>query len=352
MTAPGRHRSACRVGCRAGLAVCVAATVADPVLACAPAWRGGEPVQIASEEALVVWDAERRLEHFVRAATFQGGPATFGFLVPVPAFPEIAEADERIFERIEKFLEAQRSEEVRWRFEGFTSFTLRTKSAEGYAPAGVTVLSTTRVAGMDAVVLEAESTKALADWLSSREFDFRPELANWLAPYVDARYKIVAFKYARDATESRVGTRAVRLSFRTERPFFPYREPRDAARSIPAVFRLHVLSAASIVPVLGEARAPWGATVRYSGPFTAEPPPFARIGSPWITMFEEVAQTRNVAGDLFLDAAPVPRPVAAAPRVVEKTWGIPIELAVLVAFVAGVTVMLVARGRSSGANAP
>jgi hypothetical protein len=323
--------------------------VADPAAACAPAWRGSEPVQIASEEALVVWDAERKLEHFVRAATFQGGSATFGFLVPVPAFPEIAEADEGIFERIEKFVEAQRSEEVRWRFEGLTSFTLRTKSAQVRAPAGVTVLAAARVAGMDAVVLEAESTKALADWLSSREFAFRPELTNWLTPYVDEQYKIVAFKYARDATEPRVGTRAVRLSFRTERPFFPYREPRDAARSIPAVFRLHVLSSTSMIPVLGEARVPWGASVRYSGPFTAEPPPFARIGSPWITMFEEVAQTRNVAGDLFLDAAPVPYAVAAAPRVVEKTWGIPIELAVLVA---SITVILVARSRPSGAKAP
>jgi hypothetical protein len=355
MTAPGRQRPASSVGCRAGLAACAAvafATLADPVAACAPAWKGGEPVQIASEEALIVWDAERRLEHFVRAATFQGGPATFGFLVPVPAFPEIAEADERVFERIERFFEAQRSEVVDWRFEGLTSFTLRSKSAAVLPAPGVTVLSTARVAGMDAVVLEAESTKALADWLSSRDFDFRPELTAWLSPYVEEHYKIVAFKYARDGSEPRVGTRAVRLSFRTERPFFPYREPRDAARSIPAVFRLHVLSSTSVTAVLGEARAPWGAEVRYSGPFTGEPPPFARIASPWMTMFEEVSQKREVSGDLFLEADPSPRPVAAAARVVEKTWGIPIELVVLAVLVAGVTVTLVVRGRSSGATPP
>jgi hypothetical protein len=342
-------------GCRAGLAACAAAvvaTVAAPLAACAPAWRGGDPVQIASEEALVVWDAERRLEHFVRSATFQGGPATFGFLVPVPAFPELAEADERIFERLEKFLEAQRSEVVEWRFEGLTSLTLRTKGAAPSRAAGVTVLATARVAGMDAVVLAADSTKALTDWLASRDFDFRQELTPWLSPYIEQDYKIVAFKYARDASEPRVGTRAVRLSFRTERPFFPYREPRDAARSIPALFRLHVLSSTSMIATLGEARIPWGGTVRYSGPFTAEPPAFARIGSPWITMFEEVAQKREVAGDLFLEASSVPRPVAAAPLVIEKTWGSPVELALLAVLVAGVTVVLLLRSRSSGASAP
>jgi hypothetical protein len=335
--------------------VCAAAlvvTAADPLAACAPAWKGAEPVHVASEEALIVWDAERRLEHFVRAATFEGGPSTFGFLVPVPAFPELAEADERIFEKIETFLEAQRSEVVEWRFEGLTSFMLSKRTAAVPPATGVTVLSTARVAGMDAVVLEADSTKALADWLSARDFDLRPELTAWLSPYVDERYKIVAFKYARDAGEPRVGTRAVRLSFRTERPFFPYREPRDAARSIPATFRLHVLASTSVIPVLGEARVPWPATVRYSGPFTAEPPPFARIGSPWITLFEEVLQKRDVAGDLFLEPASVPRPIAAAPRVVEKTWGIPIELALLGVLAAGVTVMLALRRRPPGATAP
>ena len=309
-------------------------------------------MQIASEEALIVWDAERRLEHFVRTATFQGGPRTFGFLVPVPALPELAEADEQIFEKLESFWESQRPEEEHFRFEGFTSFTMRTRSAEVAASAGVTVLAAERVAGMDAVVLEADSAKALADWLAAREFVFRPELESWLEPYVAQHFKIVAFKYAREASEPSVGARAVRLSFHTERPFFPYREPRDAARVVPAIFRLHVLSSTSVSAVLGEARTPWTAKVRYSGPFTAESPPYARLKTPWITMFEEVTQTRPVAGDLFLELSEAPRPVAAAARVVERTWGIPVELFVLAVLVVGVCVILVARARRSRLTGP
>ena len=325
--------------------VAVTAFGVRPAEACAPAWPGNEPVQIAGEEALIVWDGARHLEHFVRSATFQGGSATFGFLVPVPALPELAEADERIFERVEAFLESQRPEEVRWRFEGLTSFMAR-RIADLPASAGVTLLSAARVAGMDAVVLETDSAKALGDWLAARDFVFRPELEAWLEPYVREHFKIVAFKYARDAGEPRAGTRAVRLTFSTERPFFPYREPRDATRPIPALFRLHVLSTTSMSGVLGEARTPWPAAVRYSGPFTAEPPPFARIPTPWLTMFEEVAQKRPVAGDLFLEPTAKPSPVAASPRVVERRWGIPVEALLLFVVVSGVTVALIARSRA------
>jgi hypothetical protein len=339
---------------RSGLSAVLALTFAVSVAcertaeACAPAWRGAEPVQIASEEALIVWDAPRKLQHFVRTAEFHGGSGTFGFLVPVPALPEIAEADERIFETLEKFWESQRLEQEQWRFEGFTSLTLRAKSASVPAAAGVTVLATTRVAGMDAVVLDADSPRELAAWLEARAFALRPELVSYLEPYVRERFKIVAFQYARDASTPLVGSRAVRLSFATDRPFFPYREPRDAARPVPARFRLHVLAATSMGGVLGEARQPWAAEVRYSGPFTEEPPPFARLASPWITMFEELVQARPVAGDLYLEATPAPRPTPAPPRVVEKTWGIPVELALGAVLVAGAATALLVRRRGGG----
>jgi hypothetical protein len=344
-------------GSRPRLSVWLIAAViaaARPSGACAPAWGGDQAVQIAGEEALIVWDAARGIEHFVRTATFQGGPRSFGFLVPVPALPEISAADEQIFEQMERFWESSRPEEVHTRFEGLTSFFMRSKSAAPVSgAAGVTVLSATRVAGMDAVVLEAASTKALRDWLTAREFDFRPELESWVEPYVAERFKIVAFKYARDTSDQRIGARAVRLSFRTPEPFFPYREPRDAERLVPALFRLYVIAHTSVEGLLGEARSPWTAQVRYSGPFTPEPPAFARIASPWITMFEEVAQKRPVAGDLYLRPTSTHRPIAAPPRTVERRWGVPIELLVAGLLVAGVVLLLVVRrGRSPGARPP
>lgn len=345
-----RLRRAAGVGLRFlfGALACVRSSAA-----CAPAWQGSDPVQITAEEALIVWDGARHIEHFVRRASFEGGSPTFGFLVPVPALPEIVEADERIFEQIEKFWEEQRRDEIHYRFEGITS-TFLSRSIKSSVEAGVALVATARVAGMDVVVLEAESPNALGDWLRAREFSFRPELESYLEPYVRERYKIVAFKYARDAAAPLVGSRAVRLSFSTERPYFPYREPRDAARAVPGLFRLHVLSTTSVSGVLGEARQPWTATIRYSGPFTSEPPPYARIASPWLTLFEETLQSRPVAGDLTFELAPTPKPVAAAARIVERSWGISIELVMLVVLVAGGVLAVVLRvlGRRSSPEPP
>jgi hypothetical protein len=60
-------------------------------------------------------------------------------------------------------------------------------------------------------------------------------------------------------------------------------------------------------------------------------------------MFEEVAQKRPVAGDLYLRPTSAPRPIAAPPRAVERRWGVPIELVVAGVLVAGAVVLLVVR---------
>ncbi|MDZ4803937.1 MAG: hypothetical protein SGI90_03605 [Candidatus Eisenbacteria bacterium] len=57
-----------------------------PGQACCVANFADQPVRIAGQEVLIVWDAETGTEHFVRRANFRAGQATesFGFLVPTP----------------------------------------------------------------------------------------------------------------------------------------------------------------------------------------------------------------------------------------------------------------------------
>ena len=55
------------------------------------------PVAINEESALIVWDAEHKIEHFIRKATFQTTASHFGFLVPTPSRPELAEVKEALF---------------------------------------------------------------------------------------------------------------------------------------------------------------------------------------------------------------------------------------------------------------
>jgi hypothetical protein len=119
--------------------------------------------------------------------------------------------------------------------------------AAGSVPA-VRVLEEKRVAGFNAVVLESNSSTALVRWLEEHGYAYSPELAAWAKPYIEAGWKITALKVARDAADRYRQTRsaglpipvaedttnrdrqtvsasALRLSFKTDRPLFPYREP-------------------------------------------------------------------------------------------------------------------------------
>jgi hypothetical protein len=93
----------------------------------------------------------------------------------------------------------------------------------------VDILEQKTLAGYDATVLRAESASALAEWLRQNGYDFRPAVAQWLAPYVKDHWTITAFKLSQaPGARDDLLSKTVRLSFETARPFFPYREPADA----------------------------------------------------------------------------------------------------------------------------
>jgi hypothetical protein len=104
------------------------------------------------------------------------------------------------------------------------------------------VLAEKEVAGFHAVVLETKSSDALVDWLKEHGYAFSPEVRAWAKPYVEGGWKITALKVAKpkDGDQKLVAAGALRLSFQTDRPLFPYREPdpKDAARLLGATDRL------------------------------------------------------------------------------------------------------------------
>ena len=58
-----------------------------PLVACAPAPREGQIVEIADESAVIIWDSASQTEHFIRRASFKTEATDFGFLVPTPSQP-------------------------------------------------------------------------------------------------------------------------------------------------------------------------------------------------------------------------------------------------------------------------
>jgi hypothetical protein len=191
--------------------------------------------RVVEESAVIVWDAARRTQHFIRRATFDAKGKSIGFLVPTPSVPQLAEADNSVFEQAAAWTLPERRAQKRWRIRLRTLFGRRIQNTFKAASSrmevdgeSVDVLHTQSVAGYDASVLAARDAGALGRWLQSHGYASSPELIDWLKPYVARDWKITAFKIAKPKSgsgERHFGSQAVRMSFQADAPFFPYREP-------------------------------------------------------------------------------------------------------------------------------
>ncbi len=211
-----------------------------PTFACCTAWRlGEEPVQITAQEVLVVWDAGKRTEHFVRRANFESKDARedFGFLVPTPTQPKLSEVPDVVFHQLGEIIKPKVKVEKVTRFSfmplSFSFLASRYQRADSkeaiVKQAGVEVLDRAVVGGFEAAVLRASETESLLEWLEENGYDARPELRDWLSPYVQKQWIVTAFKYAGEPNRftGSLTPASVCLSFETDAPFFPYRVPSD-----------------------------------------------------------------------------------------------------------------------------
>ena len=71
---------------------------ASHLLGCASIGPRNTPVGIATESAIIIWDEENKVQHFIRRASFRTAADHFGFLVPTPTRPELKEAEDAAFD--------------------------------------------------------------------------------------------------------------------------------------------------------------------------------------------------------------------------------------------------------------
>jgi hypothetical protein len=327
-----------------------------PARACAPAYPPEAVVRVADESAIIVWDEAAKVEHFIRRATFTSSASDFGFLVPTPTQPELAEAPDSVFASLEWKIKPP--VEYRYRISGVEPgllcaapffLTLRASAVDSAAPP-VRVLETKRVGGYDAAVLEADSATALAEWLRSNGYASRPALSEWLTPYVAMRWKITAYKIAAGRDAKAVETSAVRMSFKTDKPFFPYREPADQRETITAgtregneiapsrTLRVFFIGPRRVKGAVGEAGGPWPGETTWADSIPVDlikpaltplPLPFERA---WLTAFEDRSNPRPGVDDVFFSPSEADVPVK--PRPVEVVRGrnifLPLDVIALV----------------------
>lgn len=287
---------------------------AIPSLACAPVPGEGRFVHIASEEAIIVWDEAAKRQHFIRRASFDTDAKDFGFLVPTPARPELGEAGDAAFAMLAEITAPR----TLYGNDGRGA----PKAASMAAPAAVTVLEQKMVAGLDAAVLEASDADALDAWLRKNGYPSSPQLVEWYAPYIAAQWKITAFKIAADSPK--VATSAVRMSFQTEKPVFPYREPATPGAQGDRLLRVYFVADARFGGTIGEktewfGRPVWSKQIE-TGQLAqllklAKLPVFAGGGGRWLTEFEDRSSPRTGADDLYFVRAQDQGTLERAPRV-------------------------------------
>jgi len=299
----------------------------SPSPACAPAPRQGQFVQIADESAIIIWDAESKTQHFIRRATFQTEADDFGFLVPTPSQPTLAESSDEAFATLGKFTEPPVITKTRDASPGCGIGCAADKAPQATAgraaPDAVRVLEQKRVAGHDAAVLEADDANALNKWLKDHGYASRPELVEWLEPYVKQSWKITAFKIAKDAEKAPgISTSAIRMTFKTDQPFFPYREPADqrdekATKGAPVrLLRVFLLAKQRMEGTLGKDGS-WPGRAVHASEFTHEEktldvakllkelklPDGTVNASWWLTEFEDRASPRPGTDEVFFRPA-------------------------------------------------
>jgi hypothetical protein len=322
-----------------GLALAVVLLASRDAFACAIAPPESEHVRMEAEEALIVWDAKAGVEHFIRRAAFETASKDFGFLVPTPSKPTLAEADDAVFARLEEHTKPEVVTKRSYEVEP-GGFLLRSKSEAAAGLDGVNVLDVARVAGLDAVVLEADDASALGEWLKKHGYAFPDELLGWVEPYVKKHWKITAFKIARGADGGAFGTRALRMSFETKEPFFPYREPATAGapRGPARMLRVSIVSTERVDGSFESGGVFPGKAV-WAGPLTNAQGLLAGAVAPGslptearLTVIEDSSNPRPGHADVWFRRAADQSELRRPPRIVHDVVAIPIPLELLALF--------------------
>ena len=227
--------------------------------------------------------------------------------------------------------------------------------------AAVQVLHRQTVGGLDAAVLEGDDAEALRLWLEKNGYNARPELSGWLAPYLANRWKITAFKIAQDPnTGQAVKTSPVRMSFRTEKPFFPYREPeapKDSTVNIgrPRLLRVFFVSDQRVQGMVGTspwaARSPWSNSLdenRRSQLITSLDMEDSKSSAPMrLTVFEDWSSPRAGGDEVYFTPSSDQSNIVPPDRVLRSTIWIPIDTVVIGIIFAIMVTILIRKGRKA-----
>ena len=297
--------------------------VALPSRACLPIGRNGMPIRIAEETAVIFWDAETKTEHFIRRARFVTDSADLAFLVPTPTKPDLVDVGDTVFGELQRFTNPPPPPRPE-------PFEKKSLPAARFMPDAVRVLEKKQVGNFDATILEATDAKALSEWLKKNDYPSSPEIEDWLVPYLRDKWILTAYKIAAKSKEGNtlpgfMGS-TIRMSFKADKPFYPYREPKREQQPRPntrineRLLRVYFLSQEAHDAKLVD--SPWTRSIPFAGKLTPAVEeqvmrdlklPVRKGEEPlFLTEFEDYTEIRSTGAEvIFLPSSeikPVSRP--------------------------------------------
>jgi hypothetical protein len=264
-----------------------------------------ELTYVTAERAVIIWDSVHHVEHFIRQAIIHTQDPDLGFLVPTPQPPDISGVSPSIFNGMAangnpSAVSAPVNFRSPWgvmepvmvnpllQLDRLSPSALFSALSGRRADARNSVLFESDVAQYHATVLGTENQDALAAWLSQNGYRSTPELRAWLQGYVRAHWYLTAFKLVKTDFNSDVINAAVRMSFTTTRPFYPYSEPSDrqqpgAASPDGRALRVTILGDHRMTGSLADQSA-WPGRIEYSGPLADPASANQRTVREWLNL--------------------------------------------------------------------
>lgn len=275
-------------------------------LGCCAVAGSGSHVVNADQTVIMLWDEARQTQHFIRKADFKTDAEDVGFIVPSPSRPQLDESGNAAFMKLSEITAPPIPQGG-----GFPlGCSVAAPAPRNYS--SVRVIEEKRVAGFDAAVLTARSGDDLMDWLKEHGYAYSPAVAAWAKPYLGGDWHFTALKITKHpSSHANLKAAALRISFRTERPLFPYREPdsgdsRNALDAPDRLLRVYFIADAKYRGEI-EGGIKWSGKTVWSGDITRYREALLReLDLPgdtgpakwWLTEFEDRWPYAMAAGDV------------------------------------------------------
>ena len=188
-------------------------------------------VYFGGQQDLVIWDNTSSTEHFVRKASFASAGKEMGFIAPSPSVPELKTVAVRAFRTIENH---------RPRRVELKAMPAAASEFPAAGSAGVEVAQIVDLGTYEATTLRSNDPAALTEYLNRNGYQASKDIEEWTQFYLKKKWYLTAFKIK--SKDQKTQLDPIRMSFKTERPFFPYLVP-DSNRGSEAKLQVFLLSA-------------------------------------------------------------------------------------------------------------